>query len=76
MATATASPSATPTELKSRVLALRTRLPKDVRAQVLKDYPEYDTAQGSRKLNNVLSGASSDTRLTEILEGLALPQAA
>jgi hypothetical protein len=63
--------SATPTELKTRVLALRTRLPKDVRAQVLKDYPEYDTAQGSRKLNNVLSGGSSDARLTEILEALA-----
>jgi hypothetical protein len=73
---ATATTPATPTELKSRVLALRTRLPKDVRALVLKDYPEYDTAQGSRKLNNVLSGASSDARLTEILETLAQPVAA
>lgn len=66
----------TPTELKARVLAVRPRLPQNIRALVLEKYREYDTAQGSRKLNNVLAFASSDARLTEILESLALPQAA
>ncbi|MGI4875251.1 MAG: hypothetical protein ACRYFX_29190 [Janthinobacterium lividum] len=62
---------ASPTDLKARVLAVRSRLPKDIRTLVLDKYPEYDTAQGSRKLNNVLAYASSDERLTQILEALA-----
>jgi hypothetical protein len=66
----------TPTELKARVLAVRPRLPQNIRSLVLEKYSEYDTAQGSRKLNNVLAFASSDRRLTEILEGFALPMAA
>ena len=66
----------TPTELKARVLAVRPRLPQNVRTIVLDKYPEYDTAQGSRKLNNVLAFASSDARLTEILESIALAVAA
>lgn len=73
---ATKNTAATPTELKSRVLAIRSKLPSNVRTLVLKDYPEFDTAAGSRKLNNVLSGASSDAKLTEILENLAQPIAA
>jgi hypothetical protein len=67
---------ATPTELKARVLAVRPRLPQNIRTLVLDEYPEYDTAQGSRKLNNVLAFASSDRRLTEILEGFAQVAAA
>lgn len=73
---ATKNKAATPTELKSRVLAIRTKLPQNVRALVIDAHPEYDTAQGGRKLNNVLSGASSDERLTEIFEALAQPVAA
>jgi hypothetical protein len=64
--------TATPTELKSRVLALRSKLPQNVRALVMEHYPEYDSRKGSTKLNNVLSGASSDLKLTEILESLAV----
>lgn len=70
---ATKNTAVTPTELKSRVLSIRPRLPKNVRSLVFKDHPEYDTATGSTKLNNVLSGAGSDLALTEILEALALP---
>lgn len=73
MATTAPSPVATPTELKARVMAVRPRLPRDVRAQLIAAYPEYDTAQGGRKINNVLSGATSDARLTELLEKLAQP---
>lgn len=62
--------TATPTALKSRVLALRAKLPQNVRSLVVERYPEYDSRKGSTKLNNVLSGASSDQRLTEILESL------
>jgi|GEM_PF-5504907 len=61
----------TPTELKTRVFAVRPRLPQNVRALVVERHPEYDTRSGAIKLNNVLSGASSDERLTEILESLA-----
>ena len=66
----------TPTELKARVLAVRPRLPQNVRALVMEKHPEYNTAQGSRKLNNVLAFASSDAKLTAIIESLALPLAA
>jgi hypothetical protein len=61
---------ATPTALKSRVLALRGKLPHNVRSLVVERYPEYDSRKGSTKLNNVLSGAGSDQRLTEILESM------
>ncbi|MBF9140807.1 hypothetical protein [Hymenobacter properus] len=73
---ATKNTAPSPTELKSRVLAIRAQLPKDVRALVIKEHSEYDTAAGGRKLNNVLSGASSDEKLTIILESLAQPVAA
>ncbi len=69
IATKNSTPS--PTELKTRVLAIRPRLPQNVRTLVITNYPEYDTAAGGRKINNVLSGASSDATLTEILESLA-----
>lgn len=68
---ATKKTAASPTELKTRVLAVRPRLPQNIRSLVIDQHPEYDTAFGSRKLNNVLAGASSDEKLTEILESFA-----
>jgi hypothetical protein len=66
----------TPTSLKMRVLAIRSQLPANVRARILDQFPDYDTAKGAKKIHNVLGGASSDERLTDFLESLVLPQAA
>ncbi|NML67642.1 hypothetical protein HHL22_20770 [Hymenobacter sp. RP-2-7] len=70
------TPNPTPTDLKLRVLAIRSRLPKDVAQLVIQKLPEYDTAKGSKKIHNVLNGASSDLAVTEVLESLVQLQAA
>ncbi len=68
--------TATPTSLKLRVLAIRDRLPSNVRALILDRFPDLDTAKGSKKISNLLYGASSDEALTEFLESLVQPVAA
>jgi hypothetical protein len=68
--------TATPTSLKLRVLAIREKLPTNVRALVRERFTDLDTVKGAKKIDNVLAGGSSDETLTEFLESLALPQAA
>ena len=72
-ATATA---ATPASLKLRVAAIRGLLPGNVRSLVRERFTDLDTVRGSRKIDNVLNGGSSDERVTEFLESLVQPVAA
>ncbi|MGI4862623.1 MAG: hypothetical protein ACRYFZ_01780 [Janthinobacterium lividum] len=68
--------TATPTSLKLRVLAIRDRLPANVRSVIRERFSDLDTAKGAKKIDNVLSGGSSDERVTEFLESLVQPVAA
>ena len=72
---ATKNKAATPLELRQRVLAVRGKLPSDVRARIFERFPAYDTAKGSRKVENIFTGASTDEELTEFLESLVAPAA-
>lgn len=67
---ATKDKAASPTELKIRVLAIKAKLPGNVRALLFDRFPAYDTAKGAKKIDNVLTGASSDEDLTVFLESL------
>jgi hypothetical protein len=66
----------TPASLKLRVAAIRGHLPSNVRQLVRERFTDLDTAKGSRKIDNVLNGGSSDPRITDFLETLAQPVAA
>jgi hypothetical protein len=66
----------TPASLKLRVAAIRGQLPGNVRQLVREQFTDLDTAKGSRKIDNVLNGGSSDPRITSFLESLVLPVAA
>lgn len=67
---ATKNNAATPLELRQRVLSVRAKLPSDVRARIFARFPAYDTAKGARKIENLLTGSSTDEELTEFLESL------
>jgi len=60
----------TPASLKLRVAAIRGQLPANVRQLARERFEEFNTASGSRKIDNVLNGGSSDERLTEFFESL------
>ena len=68
--------TSTPSSLKLRVAAIRSQLPANVRALVRERFTDLDTAKGSRKIDNVLNGGSSDERVTNFLESLVLSTAA
>jgi hypothetical protein len=68
--------TATPTSLKLRVLAIRDRLPSNVRSLIRERFSDLDTAKGAKKIDNVLAGGSSDAALTDFLESLVQPIAA
>jgi hypothetical protein len=70
------SATATPTSLKLRVLAIRERLPANVRSLVREHFTDLDTVKGAKKIDNVLSGGSSDEAITQFLESLVQPVAA
>jgi hypothetical protein len=74
--TSNAAETPTPASLKLRVAAIRTQLPANVRSIVRERFSDLDTAKGSRKIDNVLNGGSSDQRVTEFLESLVQPVAA
>jgi len=65
----------TPASLKLRVAAIRGQLPTNVRQLARDQFKDLDTGQGSRKIDNVLNGGSSDVRLTEFFELIAQGQA-
>jgi hypothetical protein len=70
------SENPTPASLKLRVAAIRGQLPANVRSLVRERFTDLDTAKGSRKIDNVLNGGSSDERITDFLESLVLAVAA
>lgn len=61
-------------ECKRRVAAIKSQLPKGVKAIITKEHSEYDTIAGGRLIDNVIAGKSSDLKLTEILEEIAKPK--
>jgi hypothetical protein len=72
----TGTATATPTSLKLRVLAIRDRLPANVRGLIRDRFSDLDTVKGAKKIDNVLTGGSSDEAITEFLETLVHPVAA
>ena len=74
--TQNAAETPTPASLKLRVAAIRSQLPANVRTLVRERFTDLDTAKGSRKIDNVLNGGSSDERVTAFLESLVAPVAA
>ena len=59
-----------PAALKMRVLALKGRLPANVRGLVLARFPELDTVKWGYRIHNVLNGSAADLPITEYLESL------
>lgn len=56
---------------KADVLKIKKDLPKNVRALIYENFPEYNTATGSNLISNVLAGRTAHSRLTEILKQFA-----
>lgn len=57
---------------RARVEKVKPFLPKNFREIIFEKFPEYNTSSNSNLIMNVLAGRSSDVRLTEILEQIAL----
>jgi hypothetical protein len=56
---------------RDKIKALRKNLPSGFRAIIYKHYPEYNSNEGISLINNVISGASTEVVITEILERIA-----
>ena len=56
---------------RAEVKAIKHKLPYNVREIIYKRYPEYNTGVGAYLINNVLTGRTTDLRLTEILKEIA-----
>lgn len=55
-------------DCKRRVKLIKKKLPKNIKQKIFQDHKEYDTASGTRLIDNVIAGRSADLKLTEILE--------
>jgi hypothetical protein len=54
-----------------RVKAIKPNLPKNYRAIILSNYPEYNSVKGGVLIQNVVAMRTADVLLTEILEKIA-----
>jgi len=57
--------------LRSRIEAIKNKLPKNYRSIIISKYPQYDSYSGTSLINNVMNLKSTDEALTEILEKIA-----
>ncbi len=58
--------------LKSRIKACKDSLPNNWRQKIILLAPEYDSLKGARLMDNVYKLRSSDLRLTELIEKIAI----
>ncbi|MES2517847.1 MAG: hypothetical protein V4585_07045 [Bacteroidota bacterium] len=58
--------------LKSRIKACKEFLPNNWRQKIIELAPEYDSLKGVRLMDNVFKLRSSDLRLTELIEQIAV----
>jgi hypothetical protein len=59
--------------LKNRIKACKQFLPNDWRQKIILIAPEYDSLKGARLMDNVFKLRSSDLKLTELIEQIAIP---
>lgn len=64
------TPSPVITCLKKRMVEVKPRLPHDWRKQYFAAFPQYNTAQGYRKVENCFRLISTDEKLINFLEAL------
>jgi hypothetical protein len=62
--------------LKERVKVIKHLLPRNIRQTVIASFPKYNTREGVRLMDNVLTFRSADPQLTEIMEAIAANQKA